>query len=156
MFTVCWYLCPIGVMENAELLTMLFFSINTDNNAVYITLIFTYILHIRVCCIHACVRACVYMCLCVRVRVSVCPASISSLPPAEDPLVRTGRPFGGMIRDFRRRYEHYRSDITDALNAQVLAAVIFIYFAALSPAITFGGLLGAFTFTFVCCHWCSG
>ncbi|XP_063072664.1 solute carrier family 4 member 1b (Diego blood group) [Engraulis encrasicolus] len=68
-------------------------------------------------------------------------ASISSLPPAEDPLVRTGRPFGGMIRDFRRRYEHYRSDITDALNAQVLAAVIFIYFAALSPAITFGGLL---------------
>uniref|UniRef100_A0A672YM79 Anion exchange protein n=1 Tax=Sphaeramia orbicularis TaxID=375764 RepID=A0A672YM79_9TELE len=33
------------------------------------------------------------------------------------------------------------SDYTDALNAQVLAAVIFIYFAALSPAITFGGLL---------------
>lgn len=32
--------------------------------------------------------------------------------------------------------------MTDALNSQVLAAVIFIYFAALSPAITFGGLLG--------------
>uniref|UniRef100_A0AAQ6INR8 Anion exchange protein n=1 Tax=Anabas testudineus TaxID=64144 RepID=A0AAQ6INR8_ANATE len=40
-----------------------------------------------------------------------------------------------------RRYKHYKSDITDALNAQVIAAVIFIYFAALSPAITFGGLL---------------
>uniref|UniRef100_A0A8C4FE80 Anion exchange protein n=1 Tax=Dicentrarchus labrax TaxID=13489 RepID=A0A8C4FE80_DICLA len=62
-------------------------------------------------------------------------------PPPEDPLSRTGRPFGGMIRDMKRRYQYYKSDLTDALNAQVLAAVIFIYFAALSPAITFGGLL---------------
>ncbi|XP_077407028.1 solute carrier family 4 member 1b (Diego blood group) isoform X2 [Vanacampus margaritifer] len=65
----------------------------------------------------------------------------STAPAPEDPLSRTGRPFGGMIRDIRRRYQYYKSDITDALNAQVLAAVIFIYFAALSPAITFGGLL---------------
>ncbi|XP_065109430.1 solute carrier family 4 member 1b (Diego blood group) [Paramisgurnus dabryanus] len=70
-----------------------------------------------------------------------CKTSKSSGPPAEDPLARTGVLFGGMIRDFRRRYKHYLSDITDALNAQVLAAIIFIYFAALSPAITFGGLL---------------
>uniref|UniRef100_A0A8C6WX34 Anion exchange protein n=1 Tax=Neogobius melanostomus TaxID=47308 RepID=A0A8C6WX34_9GOBI len=62
-------------------------------------------------------------------------------PPREDPLARTGYPFGGMFRDIKRRYRHYISDYTDALNAQVLAAIIFIYFAALSPAITFGGLL---------------
>ncbi|XP_041672398.1 solute carrier family 4 member 1b (Diego blood group) [Cheilinus undulatus] len=67
--------------------------------------------------------------------------SISSGTPPEDPLARTGRPFGGMMKDIRRRYQHYKSDITDALNAQALAAIIFIYFAALSPAITFGGLL---------------
>ncbi|CAL8383163.1 unnamed protein product, partial [Gadus morhua 'NCC'] len=67
--------------------------------------------------------------------------SLSTGAPAEDPLARTGRPFGGMLRDMRGRYQHYRSDLTDALNSQVLAAVIFIYFAALSPAITFGGLL---------------
>ncbi|XP_041830886.1 solute carrier family 4 member 1b (Diego blood group) [Melanotaenia boesemani] len=67
--------------------------------------------------------------------------SIASGPPPEDPLSRTGRPFGGMIRDMKRRFQYYKSDITDALNAQVLAAIIFIYFAALSPAITFGGLL---------------
>ncbi|XP_065806072.1 solute carrier family 4 member 1b (Diego blood group) isoform X1 [Labrus bergylta] len=67
--------------------------------------------------------------------------SISSGPPPEDPLCRTGRPFGGMIKDIKRRYQYYKSDITDALNAQVLAAIIFIYFAALSPAVTFGGLL---------------
>uniref|UniRef100_A0AAR2KBN5 Anion exchange protein n=1 Tax=Pygocentrus nattereri TaxID=42514 RepID=A0AAR2KBN5_PYGNA len=68
------------------------------------------------------------------------PSIAKPLPP-EDPLVRTGVPFGGMIRDLKRRYQHYVSDITDAMNVQVLATVIFIYFAALSPAITFGGLL---------------
>nr|XP_020019452.1 band 3 anion transport protein isoform X2 [Castor canadensis] len=60
----------------------------------------------------------------------------------DDPLQRTGLLFGGLVRDIRRRYPYYLSDITDALSPQVLAAVIFIYFAALSPAITFGGLLG--------------
>lgn len=60
----------------------------------------------------------------------------------DDPLRRTGNLFGGLVRDIRRRYPHYLSDLTDALSPQVLAAVIFIYFAALSPAITFGGLLG--------------
>ncbi|XP_033848392.3 anion exchange protein 2b isoform X1 [Acipenser ruthenus] len=60
----------------------------------------------------------------------------------DDPLQRTGRPFGGLIRDARRRYPKYLSDFKDALNPQCMAAIIFIYFAALSPAITFGGLLG--------------
>uniref|UniRef100_A0A3P9KP19 Anion exchange protein n=1 Tax=Oryzias latipes TaxID=8090 RepID=A0A3P9KP19_ORYLA len=59
----------------------------------------------------------------------------------EDPLARTGYPFGGMVKDVKRRYRHYFSDFTDGLNPQVLSAIIFIYFAALSPAITFGGLL---------------
>ncbi|XP_053569229.1 anion exchange protein 2 [Bombina bombina] len=60
----------------------------------------------------------------------------------DDPLRRTGKPFGGLIRDIQRRYPKYISDFRDALDAQCMAAVIFIYFAALSPAITFGGLLG--------------
>uniref|UniRef100_A0A8C9I3E1 Anion exchange protein n=1 Tax=Piliocolobus tephrosceles TaxID=591936 RepID=A0A8C9I3E1_9PRIM len=60
----------------------------------------------------------------------------------DDPLQQTGQLFGGLVRDIRRRYPYYLSDITDAFSPQVLAAVIFIYFAALSPAITFGGLLG--------------
>ncbi|XP_036395861.1 anion exchange protein 3 [Megalops cyprinoides] len=59
-----------------------------------------------------------------------------------DPLKRSGIPFGGLIHDIRRRYPHYISDIKDALDTQCIAAVIFIYFAALSPTITFGGLLG--------------
>lgn len=59
-----------------------------------------------------------------------------------DPLKRSGIPFGGLIHDIRRRYPRYASDIKDALDLQCIAAVIFIYFAALSPTITFGGLLG--------------
>lgn len=34
------------------------------------------------------------------------------------------------------------TDLKDAVDMQCVAAVIFIYFAALSPTITFGGLLG--------------
>ncbi|PIK59363.1 putative band 3 anion transport protein isoform X1 [Apostichopus japonicus] len=60
----------------------------------------------------------------------------------DDPLERTGRLFGGMIKDIKRRYPKYLSDIKDGLNPQCLAAFVFIYFACLSPAITFGGLLG--------------
>uniref|UniRef100_A0A3Q0T1C7 Anion exchange protein n=1 Tax=Amphilophus citrinellus TaxID=61819 RepID=A0A3Q0T1C7_AMPCI len=69
-------------------------------------------------------------------------ALLAPLKKSDDPLERTGRPFGGLIRDVRRRYPKYVSDFKDALNSQCMAAVIFIYFAALSPAITFGGLLG--------------
>ncbi|XP_035988817.1 anion exchange protein 2a isoform X2 [Fundulus heteroclitus] len=61
---------------------------------------------------------------------------------SEVPLRRSGRLFGGLIRDVTQRYPQYVSDIKDALNPQCMAAIIFIYFAALSPAITFGGLLG--------------
>ncbi|XP_048869442.1 anion exchange protein 2b isoform X2 [Brienomyrus brachyistius] len=69
-------------------------------------------------------------------------AFITPLKPCDDPLRRTRKPFGGLIRDAKRRYPRYISDFRDALNPQCMAAVIFIYFAALSPAITFGGLLG--------------
>uniref|UniRef100_A0A8C6UA56 Anion exchange protein n=1 Tax=Neogobius melanostomus TaxID=47308 RepID=A0A8C6UA56_9GOBI len=69
-------------------------------------------------------------------------ALLTPFKKPDDPLKRTRRPFGGLIRDVQRRYPKYLSDFKDALNSQCMAAVIFIYFAALSPAITFGGLLG--------------
>ena len=59
-----------------------------------------------------------------------------------DPLKRTGRPFGGLINDVKRRYPHYLSDFTDALNTQCLMALIFIFFACLASCIAFGGLIG--------------
>ena len=59
-----------------------------------------------------------------------------------NPLERTRRPFGGMWNDIRRRYPLYLTDFKDALSGQCLSAVVFIFFAALAPAITFGGLIG--------------
>ena len=89
-----------------------------------------------------------------RLRISVdilvtCPAEATQEDQEEadqevDPLKRSGVPFGGLIHDVRRRYPRYVSDLRDALDIQCVAAVIFIYFAALSPTITFGGLLGTF------------
>ncbi|XP_033222388.1 band 3 anion transport protein isoform X2 [Belonocnema kinseyi] len=63
----------------------------------------------------------------------------------DDPLRRTKRPFGGLINDIKRRYPHYFSDFTDGLNSSCLAAAIFMYFAALCTAITFGGLMSSKT-----------
>ncbi|CAH2103224.1 unnamed protein product [Euphydryas editha] len=70
-------------------------------------------------------------------------AETGGLPEKEpdDPLSKSGRLFGGVIRDMKRRYPYYLSDFRDALNGQCAAATIFMYFAALSSAITFGGLL---------------
>uniref|UniRef100_A0A4W5REZ4 Anion exchange protein n=1 Tax=Hucho hucho TaxID=62062 RepID=A0A4W5REZ4_9TELE len=67
---------------------------------------------------------------------------LAPFKPGDDPLRRSGHLFGGLISDAARRYPKYASDFRDALNPQCMAAIIFIYFAALSPAVTFGGLLG--------------
>ncbi len=39
-------------------------------------------------------------------------------------------------------FSSYLSDFKDALAVQSIASYIFIYFACLTPIITFGGLLG--------------
>lgn len=72
-----------------------------------------------------------------------------------NPLERTRRPFGGMWNDIKRRYPYYLSDFKDALNGQCIAAVVFIFFAALSPAITFGGLLGKLKYKYCIVLRCS-
>jgi len=51
------------------------------------------------------------------------------------------RLFGGMIADIKRRYRLYKSDIIDGLNPQCLASIIFLYFACITPIVTFGGLM---------------
>ncbi|GFR73377.1 anion exchange protein, partial [Elysia marginata] len=58
-----------------------------------------------------------------------------------DPLQRTGRLFGGVINDIRRRYPWYASDIRDAFNGQCIKTLFFIFFTCLAPCIAFGGLL---------------
>ncbi|EUB55109.1 Sodium-driven chloride bicarbonate exchanger [Echinococcus granulosus] len=60
-------------------------------------------------------------------------------------LMRTGRLFGGLINDIKRRAPSYLSDYTDALHIQCFASFFFLYFACLTPIITFGGLLSNVT-----------
>uniref|UniRef100_A0A8C2TPQ1 Anion exchange protein n=1 Tax=Coturnix japonica TaxID=93934 RepID=A0A8C2TPQ1_COTJA len=52
------------------------------------------------------------------------------------------RLFGGLIRDIRRKARWYRSDFSDAMHIQCLSAVLYIYLATITNAITFGGMLG--------------
>ncbi|XP_075867921.1 sodium bicarbonate cotransporter 3-like isoform X3 [Nelusetta ayraudi] len=60
-------------------------------------------------------------------------------------LQRTGRLFGGLILDIKRRLPFYWSDIRDSFSLQCLASILFLYCACMSPVITFGGLLGEAT-----------
>ncbi|XP_037711874.1 sodium bicarbonate cotransporter 3 isoform X24 [Drosophila subpulchrella] len=63
----------------------------------------------------------------------------------ENGLSRTGRLFGGLINDIKRKAPWYLSDYKDSLSMQCVASWIFLYFACLSPIITFGGLLAEAT-----------
>ena len=60
---------------------------------------------------------------------------------------RTGRLGGGIAADIRRRLnaETYKSDFVDGLNLRSLAAGCFMFFACLSPAISFGATMQEFT-----------
>uniref|UniRef100_A0A8D8W5I7 Anion exchange protein n=1 Tax=Cacopsylla melanoneura TaxID=428564 RepID=A0A8D8W5I7_9HEMI len=63
----------------------------------------------------------------------------------ESGLSRTGILFGGLINDVKRKAPWYWSDFKEALALQCVASWIFLYFACLSPIITFGGLLSEAT-----------
>ena len=61
----------------------------------------------------------------------------------------TGKFAGGLRADLRRRAPWYLSDWTEAFTgenrSQALASVIFLFFACLSPAVTFGMLFDQYT-----------
>ncbi|XP_059800992.1 sodium bicarbonate cotransporter 3-like isoform X2 [Hypanus sabinus] len=82
--------------------------------------------------------------------VSNCPTVTSGATNHEEhhtgpELERTGRIFGGLIRDIKRKWPFYLSDFKDAISLQCLASILFLYCACMSPVITFGGLLGEAT-----------
>ncbi|KAM3873547.1 sodium bicarbonate cotransporter 3 [Diretmus argenteus] len=66
-------------------------------------------------------------------------------PHAGPELQRTGRIFGGLVNDIKRKAPFLWSDIRDAVSLQCLASVLFLYCACMSPVVTFGGLLGEAT-----------
>nr|XP_056718877.1 anion exchange protein 4 [Euleptes europaea] len=62
--------------------------------------------------------------------------------PAGEELKRTGRLFGGLVKDVQRKAPWYCSDFYDAVNLQCFSAALYIYLATVTNAITFGGMLG--------------
>ena len=59
----------------------------------------------------------------------------------DESLAYTGRLFGGMVQDVRRRWPHYRDDFREGLHFKVVSSTLFLFFACLAPAITFGGVM---------------
>ena len=72
------------------------------------------------------------------------PPSVPIVEPRES-LVYTGRWFGGMIQDIRRRLPHYASDFRDGMHSKCVASTLFLFFACLAPAVTFGGIMAELT-----------
>ena len=56
----------------------------------------------------------------------------------ESGLVRSGRCFGGLMADIRRKKPHYWSDFRDGLSMQSISTIIFLYFGTLVPIVAFG------------------
>ncbi|KRZ29805.1 Electrogenic sodium bicarbonate cotransporter 1 [Trichinella pseudospiralis] len=72
------------------------------------------------------------------------PSDFSLDENKEKKLKRTGRIFGGLIEDGRRKAPWFISDFTDAFKGRVtqtIAAAIFLFFANISKIITFGGVM---------------
>ncbi|XP_062307168.1 solute carrier family 4 member 4a isoform X3 [Osmerus eperlanus] len=59
-----------------------------------------------------------------------------------DELKKTGRLFGGLMLDIKRKAPFFASDFYDVFHIQALSAILFIYLGTVTNAITFGGLLG--------------
>ncbi|XP_006880909.1 PREDICTED: electrogenic sodium bicarbonate cotransporter 4 isoform X2 [Elephantulus edwardii] len=57
-------------------------------------------------------------------------------------LLWTGRFFGGLCLDVKRKLPWFLSDFTDGFHLQSISAILFIYLGCITNAITFGGLLG--------------
>ncbi|CAH1800495.1 unnamed protein product, partial [Owenia fusiformis] len=76
-------------------------------------------------------------------------ASLGEAPVEEkyeddhDMIRRTGRLFGGLVQDIKRKAPFYLSDFKDAIHIQTVAALVFAYFASLSTTVTFGGVMGS-------------
>lgn len=60
-------------------------------------------------------------------------------------LQPSGKFCGGILADIRRKKAVFLSDFSDGFSSKSLAAVFFLFFACVAPAIAFGGLLSVLT-----------
>ena len=73
------------------------------------------------------------------------PRTSQPEPRVPEGLAYSGRLFGGLLADLRRRRPHYLSDFRDGLNGKCAASILFLVLACLAPAVTFGGVMAVQT-----------
>ena len=62
------------------------------------------------------------------------------------------RCFHGLTMDIKQRYQYYISDFRDGIHLDCLASIVFLYFACITPIVTFGGLMGHQTDGYMASH----
>jgi mannitol/fructose-specific phosphotransferase system IIA component (Ntr-type) len=80
-----------------------------------------------------------------RFTVRAAPAPEPAEKPVSEGLRYTGRICGGIVDDLRRRLPYYVSDFRDGLHPKCVGATLFLFFACLAPAVTFGGVMAVET-----------
>lgn len=72
--------------------------------------------------------------------------NVLSLPPkpreVSEGLKTSPRMFAGLKADIQRRLPHYVDDFVCGFRGKTLASIVFMFFACLAPAVTFGGFMG--------------
>ena len=58
-----------------------------------------------------------------------------------DLFERTGKMFGAMVKDIKRKSKYFISDFKDGLNIRCFVSLLFMFFATLAPTLSFGALL---------------
>ncbi|XP_073906127.1 electrogenic sodium bicarbonate cotransporter 4 isoform X2 [Castor canadensis] len=69
-------------------------------------------------------------------------AEMPAMHEIGEELIWTGRFFGGLCLDVKRKLPWFLSDFCDGFHIQSISAILFIYLGCITNAITFGGLLG--------------
>ena len=73
-------------------------------------------------------------------------AAVSAKPREVSEGLQAGkRLFDGIWRDLQRRLPHYKDDFRSGLQRKCVASIVFLFFACLAPAVTFGGIMGLAT-----------
>ena len=71
--------------------------------------------------------------------------TVDELAKVEEEPHYTGKPAGGLIGDIKRRLPHYLTDFKDGIHPKCLGSILFLFFACLAPAVTFGGFMSDHT-----------
>jgi mannitol/fructose-specific phosphotransferase system IIA component (Ntr-type) len=69
-------------------------------------------------------------------------AAVGAVPEG---LRWSGEFLGGIRRDIARKLPWYAADFADGLHPKCIGSTVFLFFACLAPALTFGGLISAGT-----------